>query len=352
MPKVGEKGKVSIIVPIYNDEKYIHMCIESIIHQTYTKLEIILVDDVSKDASLEICREYAQTDDRIVVLQNENKRGLSGSRERGYRHATGEWICFVDHDDCMDLRAIEKLLAVADDGTDIITGKYKNVLTQYFERHKWDTNSKVNTVTLEHDDAVDALGDFVKNEVPPCLWGKIYRRDLFEKVEILKYKDEFSLIYFEDTLLTPALIKACRKLKIVDQIIYMHRIYYNSVAMSLSSLKFHIQTARAVDIVMNWLDEPYARHTYAKYMQGFLLNISKTWYLIWRYYDKDAALLHEMEELFNKYYAIYKDLDERKLSVNDICIRIFNVNKVFFSAVICKAWFQYVQKIKHRLLSK
>lgn len=348
----GDKGKVSVIVPIYNDEKHIRLCVESIMHQTYTQLEIILVDDASKDASLEICREYARTDDRVVVLHNEKNGGLSGSRERGYRCATGEWICFVDHDDCMDLRAIEKLLAEADDGTDIVTGKYKDILTQYFERYEWDTDSKAEAAVLEHDDAVDALGNFIKNDIPPCLWGKIYRRDLFEKVDILKYKDQFSLIYFEDTLLTPALIKACRKLKVVNQYIYIHRIDYNSVAMSPGSLKFHIQTARAADVVMNWLDEPYARHTYAKYMQGFLLIISKNWYLIWRYYDKDAALLHEMEVLFHKYYAIYKKSDERKLSVDDICIRIFNVNKVFFSAVICNIWFGCIARMKHRLLSK
>lgn len=348
----GENGKVSIIVPIYNDEKYIRLCVDSIVRQTYRNLEIILVDDASKDASLEICEEYVQNDDRVVVLHNEKNCGLSGSRERGYRCATGEWICFVDHDDSMNLCAIEQLLVTADDSTDIITGKYKNILTQYFEQYEWDADSKEEAVVLEHDAAVDALGDFIKNDIPPCLWGKIYRRDLFEKVDILKYKDKYSLIYFEDTLLTPALIKACRKLKVVNQYIYIHRIDYNSVSMSPSSLKFHIQTARAADVILNWLDEPYARHTYVKYMQGSLLTICKNWYLIGRYYNKDAALLHEMEELFHKYYAIYKKLDERKPFVEDICIRIFNVNKIFFSVVICRLWFGCIVKMRHRLLSK
>lgn len=352
MTSDGKKDKVSIIVPIYNDEKYIRLCVDSIVHQTYTNIEVILVDDSSKDTSPEICREYAQTDDRIVVLHNEKNCGLSGSRERGYQYATGEWICFVDHDDCMDLRAIEQLIAVADDSTDIVTGKYKDVLTQYFEQHEWDTNTKAKTMTLEHDGAVDALGDFRKNNVSPSLWGKIYRRDLFAKVEIAKYKEAFSLIYFEDTLLTPALIKACRRLKVVDQCIYIHRIDYHSVSMNPGSLAFHIQTARGVDIVMNQLDEPYARHTYAKYMQGYLLVFCKNWYLVWRYYDKDAALLHEMETLFDKYYAIYQKLDERKLSAEDLCIRIFKRNKVFFSIVICTIWFQYVARLRHRLLSK
>ncbi len=347
-----EKGTVSIIVPIYNDEKYIRSCVDSIARQTYTKIEIILIDDASKDSSLEICREYAQMDDRIVVLHNEKNCGLSGSRERGYQHATGEWICFVDHDDCMDQRAIETLLAVADENTDIIAGKYKSVLTRYFEQHQWDAGTDIKVTSLEHDHALDALGTFVENDVPASLWGKLYRRDLFEKLELSKYKEKFFLIYFEDTFLTPPLIKACRQLKIVDRYIYIHRIDYHSVSMSPGSLEFHLQTARAVDIVMNWLNEPYARHTYVNYMRGYLLVFSKNWYLTWRYYKKDAALLNEMEELFDRYYAIYKNLNERTHSVADLCIKIFNFNKVFFSIAVCMVWFGCVAKVRYHLLPK
>lgn len=346
----NKKDKVSVIVPVYNDEKYIRFCMESIAHQTYSKLEIILVDDASQDASLEICKEYAQSDNRIVVLHNEENLGLSGSREKGYRSATGEWICFVDHDDCMDTRAIEKMIAVADESTDIITGKYKNVLTQYFERYGWDNNdNETKIITLRHDEALNALGDFDKMDVPTCLWNKLYRRELFERIEIEKYKEKFFLIYFEDTMLTPMLIKACRKLKIVDRYLYIHRIDYHSVSMSPNALEFNLQTARAADIVMSQLDEPYAKQAYIAYMQGYLLVFSKNWYLVWRYYNKDTALLNEMAALFDKYYVMYRKLHERMVSVPDFCIRIFKLNKILFSAVVCTFWFGYAAKMKYRL---
>ncbi len=345
-----KKDKVSVIVPVYNDEKYIRSCVGSIIRQTYPWLEIILVDDASDDTSLQICREYAQKDDRIVVLQNEKNLGLSGSREKGFRFATGGWICFVDHDDCMDTKAIEKLLSVADEDTDIIAGKYKNVLNQYFERHEWDHDNE--TKFLEYEDALNALGDFDEIDVSTCLWSKLYRRDLFERVETGKYKDRFCLIYFEDTILTPMLIKACRKLKIVDQYIYIHRIDYHSVSMNPQALEFNLQTARAADIVMKCLDEPYARHTFTKYLQGYLLVFSKNWYLVWRYYEKNTALLDEMAALFDKYYAMYRKLNERTFSVTDICIRLFRLNKVFFSITVCPIWFGFGVKMRHRLLSK
>lgn len=346
------RGKVSIIVPVYNDEKYIHFCIGSIIRQTYTNLEIILVDDASDDISLQICREYAQKDNRIVVLHNEKNIGLSKSRERGYRSSTGEWICFVDHDDCMELHTIEKLLAIADEDTDLIAGKYKNVWNRYFERHEWNTDNEIKVMILEHDDALNALGNFAEYGVSTCLWGKIYRRNLFEKVELEKYKEKFFLIYFEDTILTPALIKACRKMKIVNQYIYIHRVDYHSVSMSPDFLEFNLQTARAVDIVMYWLDEPYSKDAYIAYMQGYLLVFSKNWYLVWRFHGKDPVLLDEMADLFDKYYTKYRQLKGRTFSVIDLCIGIFKINKPFFCVIICTFWFGCVAKLKYRLLSK
>lgn len=347
------RDKVSVIVPIYNDEKYIRFCIESIVQQTYPRLEIILVDDASQDASLEICEEYAQADNRIVVLHNETNLGLSGSREKGYHSATGEWICFVDHDDCMDVQAIEKMLVAVDEDADIIAGKYKNVFTQYFEQHEWDNNeNKTKIITLGHDEALNALGGFDKMDVSACLWNKLYRRELFKRIEIEKYKEKFFLIYFEDIMLTPMLIKACRKLKIVDQHLYIHRIDYHSVSMSPNALEFNLQAARAADIVMNWLDEPYARQTYMAYLQGYLLVFSKNWYLVWRYYNKDTALLNEMAALFDKYYVMYRKLHVRMASAPDLCIRIFRLNKIFFSAVVCTFWFGCAVKMKYRLGSK
>lgn len=274
----------------------------------------------------------------------------AGSGGGGRRRENG--FAFVDHDDCMDVQAIAKLLAAADEDTDIIAGKYKNVLNRYFEQYEWDAENEVETTVLEHNEALDALGSFAEYDVPTCLWAKLYRRDLFERVEFYKYKGTFPLIYFEDTILTPALVKVCRKLKIVHQYIYLHRIDYQSVSMSPAALEFNLQTARAADLVMNWLDEPYARHCYTEYLKNYLLVFSKNWYLVWRYYDKDAALLDEMAALFDRYYDTYRKSNERTFSVTDICIRLFRLNKVFFSIAVCSVWFGCVARMRNRLLAR
>lgn len=347
---MDDTEKVSIIIPIYNDEKNIRSCINSVIVQTYKNLEIILVDDASKDASWEICREYAAGDDRIKVLHNNLNRGLSGSREIGFQLATGDWICFIDHDDCMCPQAIEWLVDAADEKIDIVAGKYKNIPNKNFEQYVWDKINKSDVLVLNHDSAVDTLGYFGQYNVPECLWGKIYRKELFAKIEILEYKERFYQVYFEDVLLTSALVKACRQMKIVDKYIYIHRVDYNSVSMSPYALEFNLQTARTADIVTARLDEPYSKNAYAKVIQNYLLVFSKNWYLVWQYYDKNAALLREMGDMFDRYYKIYKELEVKGSYITNVCIKLFSLNKVLFCIFVCKLWFQWISKIKYMIL--
>ena len=103
------KELISIIVPIYNVEKYIHKCIESIINQTYKNLEIILVDDGSPDNCGNICEEYAKNDSRIKVIHKENN-GLSSARNAGLEICKGDYIGFVDSDDYIELNMYEVLI--------------------------------------------------------------------------------------------------------------------------------------------------------------------------------------------------------------------------------------------------
>ena len=100
--------KISVIIPIYNVEKYLKRCIESIIKQTYSNLEIILVDDGSPDGCAKICVEYNNKDERIVVIHKKNG-GLSDARNAGLKVATGEIISYIDSDDYVDLDMYEKM---------------------------------------------------------------------------------------------------------------------------------------------------------------------------------------------------------------------------------------------------
>ena len=100
--------KFSIIVPVYNAEKYIKKCIDTLINQTYKNIEIILINDGSTDLSFEICNQYARKDERIILINQENK-GVSYTRNRAINISTGEYIIFVDSDDYCELNMLEEI---------------------------------------------------------------------------------------------------------------------------------------------------------------------------------------------------------------------------------------------------
>jgi glycosyltransferase involved in cell wall biosynthesis len=100
--------KFSFIVPVYNTEKYLRKCIDSLIGQTYNNTEIILINDGSTDNSLQICNEYAVKDTRFIIIDKENG-GLADTRNVGIKAATGDYISFVDSDDYIELNTCEKI---------------------------------------------------------------------------------------------------------------------------------------------------------------------------------------------------------------------------------------------------
>ena len=102
-------AKVSLVIPVYGVEKYIHQCLDSIINQTFTDFEVILVDDGSPDNCPQICDEYAQKDSRIKVIHKKNG-GVSAARNDGLKATSGEWVYFVDSDDWIEPDALEKLV--------------------------------------------------------------------------------------------------------------------------------------------------------------------------------------------------------------------------------------------------
>ena len=114
---------ISVIIPVYNAEKYISYCVDSVLKQSYKELELILVDDGSTDSSPELCDNYAERDNRVHVVHKRNG-GVSQARNVGIEHATGEYIMFVDNDDILSHNALKTYASmVTKYGVDIIQGK-------------------------------------------------------------------------------------------------------------------------------------------------------------------------------------------------------------------------------------
>lgn len=171
-------SKISVIVPIYNIEKFIPRCLDSILSQTYRNLEIILVDDGSTDGSGEIVDQYAKKDGRIKVIHQVNS-GVSVARNRGLDHATGDYIGFVDGDDYIEPDMYEILMQIINEHhVDIAHCGYQMI---YPSRVDYYYNSG-EKIKLSHD---EGLFELLKGtRVEPGLWNKLYKTELFKEIRL------------------------------------------------------------------------------------------------------------------------------------------------------------------------
>ena len=181
---------ISIIVPVYNVEKFLPQCLDSLVNQTYQDIEIICVNDGSTDRSLAILEQYAAKDERIKIISREN-RGASESRNEGTEQAHGEWLMFVDSDDWIEPDCCERVMAVAG-GADMVFFSYiREFRTTSAPKHIFDSEP----MTFEKE-RIDWL--FERLIAPKCkelrdpskldslstVWGKLYKTDIINKYGI------------------------------------------------------------------------------------------------------------------------------------------------------------------------
>ena len=171
-----QNNTVSVIVPVYNVENYVSRCVESLINQTYKNLEIILVDDESKDSSGLICDEYAKKDTRIKVIHQMNM-GLSGARNSGLDAATGGYVFFVDSDDYIALDTIEKMHRhLLQCNADVVACGFAHV---YDDRPEKVVTSPNPGMWSGRESVIQMMRT---NNVCTVAWNKLYKRGLWESV--------------------------------------------------------------------------------------------------------------------------------------------------------------------------
>ena len=199
---------ISVIIPIYNVEKYLRRCVDGILAQTYRNLEVILVDDASPDGCGAICDAYAAQDPRVVVIHQKNK-GLSGARNAGIDIAKGEYLAFVDSDDYVTEDFILRLYeAVATTGSDMAQCKWKYVTGEAVPDPLNDTG-RIDVFTgmqmmsnlYIHDGAYFVVA-----------WNKLYHRSLFDGIRYPEgriHEDEATTYRIFDRVKRAAVIDAC-----------------------------------------------------------------------------------------------------------------------------------------------
>lgn len=200
---------VSIIVPIYNTERYLSKCIESICRQTYRHLQIILIDDGSTDGCGAICDEYAARDVRIRVFHRENS-GLVATRMFGLSVATGCYVAWVDSDDWIEPETYERMIATA------ITGDCDMVWCDVMGVHK---DKTVLASILYSNAPSEMIRRILKGEVPGWLWNKLIRRTFYDSVNLQLHVDDNMM---EDMLQSVELLCANPKMGYISQPMYCY----------------------------------------------------------------------------------------------------------------------------------
>ena len=211
-------AKVSMIVPVYQVEKYISQCIESVLNQTFQDFELILVDDGSKDHSGEICDTYADRDDRIMVIHTDN-RGAAAARNAGLDHASGRYITFLDGDDYLAENMIERLYEVIENSNyDIVVCDFLNILPE----------EKDNFILRVQEQRVSGreVPEHLKNEknygVWTVVWNKIYKREVLDDLRFPVGK------YFEDEFFSDQLYVKCGSIYVISDVLCYHRVLATS----------------------------------------------------------------------------------------------------------------------------
>lgn len=179
---------ISVIVPVYNVEKWLERCVNSICSQTYRNLQIILVDDGSKDSSGELCDRFEKFDSRIYVIHKENG-GLSDARNVGLKYAIGDLVSFIDSDDWVEPLFLENMIdTIRNCDCDIVGCEYQRCEGRA-ESEKSNENFSVQIF-----DRISAMSKLIDNQIQQVVWNKLYKKEVIENIPFEKgkyHEDEF-----------------------------------------------------------------------------------------------------------------------------------------------------------------
>ena len=213
--------KVSVIVPVYKAEKYLHRCIDSILNQTISDLEVILINDCSPDKSEEIIKQYVAKDPRVFFINHEKNQGPMMARYHGYSQASGDYITFVDGDDYLPVDALKCLLDAAfTTSSDIVSGYIQKV-----NQKGVIPNGRLNNNLSYGSDRLSVFKDLLIGNIGHNLCGKLFKSHLFKE---FTYKNFENFRNGEDAILFYSIISNIEKMTCIDVVVYYYYMNENS----------------------------------------------------------------------------------------------------------------------------
>lgn len=238
---MNKNNKISVIIPIYNTERYLEECLNSILKQSYDLYEVLMINDGSTDNSLDICKKYSKLDKRFITINQENK-GVSNARNNGIRKSTGDIILFIDSDDCVEKDLFQKINTNFEDNDLLcfrITYWYKSKRKSYsFGNDIIDNNILKREIFLN-----DYIGGYLGNKAFSSLIIK----------ENNLYMNE-NIYYCEDLLFLSNYFDYCKKTKYIDESYYYYRMRKKSVSYSFCNEK-NVSILNVYDLLISKFED-------------------------------------------------------------------------------------------------
>ena len=314
--------KVSVIIPIYNRAYCLARCLDSVLFQTFTDWECILIDDGSTDGSLSVCRHYAETDSRFRVYSQSNS-GASVARNRGLELARGQYIAFIDSDDWVSGNMYEKMLyKIKEQKADICecqfqktSGDIKNDIQQQTD----------NVNVLNKKEALKAV---IEEKINPVVWNKIYKREIVEGLFFEKGRCN------EDEFFTYKAIDKADKIIQIQDVCY----YYFFREDSIINETYNIKR-------LDGLEARYQRMNYLeKYPEVYGIAKRRLVFNCMYHYQKGIRFLSgaELKILKSKVKEIYQNIPIDKKDIREYTTK----EKIWF--YISKISFDFVCRIRNK----
>lgn len=315
--------KISIIIPVYNAEKYLSVCLNSLLNQSYNNIEVLLINDGSSDRSKEICMEYESIDSRFRLFNKENG-GVSSARNLGLKHATGEWIYFLDSDDWLELDTFEKLLLEGNN--------YDYIRHSFAEIFNEKTQEKIVRKITPLRKKEEYLYQIISRKTTLGVWGALYKSLIAKN---LSFDENMSC--GEDWLFLAQYLREVNRIKIINDPLYNYNRTNENSCTSKFSRKKYEDTLRSLNKIYQMLPEKAQSQKQTALFDikyHFLFSLLKNNNDIFTWDDYHTVLNYNK---FSKTKLIFTPIEKRK--------------KIFLLLGSNKYIFKCMQKIylfKHR----
>lgn len=290
--------KISVIVPVYNAEIYLPECLDSLLNQTFSDIEIICINDGSSDNCAQILADYAKKDSRIKIITQTNK-GVSIARNSGLDIASGEYISFIDSDDFVSTCFLEDLFnAIQNTGSDISGCDYKKI-----KNSGNTTVAKSRTKPKVYPNALEVLLN-QRNFIHFNVWNKLYKRKIIGDIRFAEG------LYFEDNIFNCCVFANADKFCWISDKLYAYRLTHNSIMRSPFSIKKIQDYTDGIKILHNY----FLRTEPEKWQKIRQTRISRTVKMMMnasiRSHNKDIlrATSQTLRQLYNQNLICYKGL--------------------------------------------